>query len=171
MSYTLEQLATECRTTLESDAGPSGREIVRELVGQACSDTQFVATHFGDDNHEQRKLLFQDDKLGFCIFAHAYEGASDSQPHDHGPSWAIYGQARGETHMFDWRIVKTAEVGGKHGVAEVVQKYTLKPGDAYLYNEGDIHSPERADSTRLIRIEGVNMDHVKRSWYKPQRGS
>ena len=115
MSYTLETLAADCRTVLEADPGPSGREKIRDLVGLACADAKFVATHLGADNHEPRKLLYQDDKLGFCIFAHAYEGASDSQPHDHGPSWAIYGQAVGETHMFDWRIVEAAEVGGKPG--------------------------------------------------------
>ena len=145
-------------------------EKVRVLVSRACADSKFVQTQFGAENHEPRKLLYQDDKLGFCIFAHAYEGASELQPHDHGPSWAIYGQAMGETHMFDWRVVETAEVGGKPGVAEIVKTYTLQPGDACLYNEGDIHSPERKDSTRLIRIEGVNMDHVERSWYKPKSG-
>ena len=170
MSYTLESLAADCRTALTTDQGAAGREKVRELVGRVCADRQFVETHLGADNHEPRKLLYQDDKLGFCIFAHAYEGASDSQPHDHGPSWAIYGQATGETHMYDWRVIESAEVGGEPGVAEVVKTYSLKPGDAYLYNEGDIHSPERKDSTRLIRIEGVNMDHVKRSWYKPTSG-
>ena len=165
MSYTLETLASDCRAALTTDAGPAGREKVRELVSRACTDAQFVSTHLGADNHEPRKLLYQDDKLGFCIFAHAYEGASDSQPHDHGPSWAIYGQAIGETQMFDWRVI---EVGGKAGVAQTVKDYTLKPGDAHLYNVGDIHSPQRADSTRLIRVEGVNMDHVKRCWYKPK---
>lgn len=171
MSYTLKNLAHDCRTILQSDAGPSGREKVREFVSRACTDASFVATHLGNNNREPRTLLYQDDKLGFCIFAHAYEGASNSHPHDHGPSWAIYGQARGETHMFDWRVVEEAEIGGKHGVAAIVKNYTLKPGDAYLYNEGDIHSPERADSTRLIRVEGENMDHVKRSWYKAQKNT
>jgi hypothetical protein len=40
--------------------------------------------------------------------------------------------------------------------------YKLTPGMAYLYNEGDLHSPARVDSTRLIRIEGKNMEKVKR---------
>ena len=168
MGYTLETLAAECRAALDADDGNSGREQIRALVSRVCRDETFVHTHFGPENQDPRKLLYQDEKRGFCIFAHAYEGASDSQPHDHGPSWAIYGQAIGETHMFDWRVVEPAEVGGTPGVAQVVKTYTLVPGDAHLYNEGDIHSPERKDSTRLIRIEGTNMDHVKRSWYKPQ---
>ena len=27
-------------------------------------------------------------------------------PHDHGSSWAVYGQAEGETEMTDWDIIK-----------------------------------------------------------------
>ena len=30
----------------------------------------------------------------------------------------------------------------------------MKPGDAYLYDPGVLHSPERKGSTRLLRIEG-----------------
>ena len=70
--------------------------------------------------------------------------------------------------MYDWRIVEPAEIGGKPGVAEIVKTYTLQRGDAYLYNEGDVHSPGRMDSTRLIRIEGTNMEHVERCWYNPR---
>ena len=38
----------------------------------------------------------------------------------------------------------------------------LTPGIAHLYNEGDLHSPSRKDSTKLIRIEGINMEKVRR---------
>jgi hypothetical protein len=35
-----------------------------------------------------------------------------------------------------------------------------------LYNEGDLHSPRRDAATRLVRIEGTNLDLVKRLKYK-----
>jgi hypothetical protein len=31
-----------------------------------------------------------------------------------------------------------------------------------VYNEGDVHSPRRDGPTKLIRIEGTNMERVKR---------
>jgi hypothetical protein len=34
---------------------------------------------------------------------------------------------------------------------------------AHVYNEGDVHSPRRDGPTRLIRIEGRNMDTVGRA--------
>jgi len=44
----------------------------------------------------------------------------------------------------------------------VTRTYKLVPGSAHVYNEGDLHSPKRVDSTMLIRIEGRNMEKVKR---------
>ena len=55
---------------------------------------------------------------------------------------------------------------GKPGKARRTKDYTLKPGAAYLYNEGDLHSPRRAGTTRLIRIEGRNMEKVQRLPYE-----
>ena len=48
----------------------------------------------------------------------------------------------------------------------LVKEYALTPGDAYLYNEGDLHSPRREGSTRLIRIEGRNVEKIRRLAYE-----
>ena len=55
-------------------------------------DGEFVAKYIPEGTPE-RKVLYEDPELGFTILAHAYVGAKNSKPHDHGPSWAIYGQA------------------------------------------------------------------------------
>ena len=110
-------------------------------------------------------MLYEDPELGFCILGHVYHGAKDSNPHDHGPSWAIYGQAKGETVMTDYTPVARPS-DGRPGMARRVKDYTLKPSMAYLYNEGDLHSPRRYGPTRLIRIEGQNMDKVRRFPYE-----
>jgi hypothetical protein len=44
-------------------------------------------------------------------------------------------------------------------------RYALEPGMAYVYNEGNL-SARREGSTKLIRIEGTNMDKVKRLAYE-----
>ena len=113
----------------------------------------------------ERKILYEDPKLGFCILAHVYTGKKESNPHDHGPSWAIYGQARGETVMSDWALVEKA-APDKPGKVRLATSYTLKPGMAHVYNEGDLHSPRRDGPTRLIRIEGTNMEKVRRLAYE-----
>ena len=55
---------------------------------------------------------------------------------------------------------------GKPGRVEHVETYSLNPGDSRIYMKGDVHSPKRESSTKLIRLEGVNMDAVKRDWYE-----
>src|SRR5688572_4863331 len=107
MGYSLETFAAVCRDILEANPGPVGREKVCAVVKEVLADEDFVATHLTDDVPE-RKILYQDPDLGFCILAHNYHGAREAPPHDHGPSWAIYGQARGETIMNDWSLVEPA---------------------------------------------------------------
>lgn len=165
MAHTLEQFSTSCHRILEADSGPKGRQMVCELLQTLLKDEDFIATHLGDDVPE-RKVLYEDSDLGFCILAHVYQGARESQPHDHGPAWAIYGQARGVTEMTDWELVEAASED-KPGKVRQVKTYTLSPGMAYLYNVGDLHSPRRTGPTRLIRIEGMNMEKVRRLAYEP----
>jgi hypothetical protein len=164
MSYALKQFAAECHRILARDPGPEGRKQVCALLEKALKDEAFIAAHLGDGTPE-RKILYQDPQLGFCILAHAYEGVKQSKPHDHGPSWAVYGQARGETLMSDWTLVEPA-TETRSGKVRHLRSYSLKPGMARLYNEGDLHSPRREGPTRLIRVEGMDMDKVSRLAYE-----
>ena len=164
MTYTLERFAADCRLALERDPGLAGREEMRRHVSQACLDAEFVEAHLGPDNDSPRKVLHEDERLGFCILAHVHHGASESVPHDHGPSWAIYGQAAGITEMTEWRMVTPAQ-SGERGKVEPVRVYAMQPGDAQVYQEGELHSPRREGETRLIRIEGRNLDGVPRNFY------
>jgi len=161
MSYPLEQFAGDCRAALTEDPGPGGRERVRQCVARACRDPDFVASHLGQDNTVERKVIYQDPELGFCILAHVYAGPKTSDPHDHADAWAIYGQAEGVTQMTDWRVLERP-AGGRPGRVEAARSYRLEPGDAHVYQEGDVHSPRRDGPTRLIRVEGRNMDGVAR---------
>jgi len=160
MTATLQQFAAECRTILRSEPGPSGRRQICMRLEELLRSPEFVSQNL-DDQTPERQVLYEDPDLGFCVLAHSYKGPKDSPPHDHGPSWAIYGQAEGETEMTDYELVAGA-AEGKPGKARAVRTYKLTPGAAYLYNEGDLHSPRRRGPTRLIRIEGMNMDRIKR---------
>ena len=51
------------------------------------------------------------------------------------------------------------------GKAKFNHNYVMKVGDAYLYDTGVLHSPERKGATRLMRIEGINMSKVVRRPY------
>jgi hypothetical protein len=160
MGHTLEGFAARCRDILKAENNPAGRSKVCSLLQDALKDEAFVAKTL-DEATPERKILYEDPDLGFCILAHNYNGPKESAPHDHGPSWAIYGQAKGETSMSDWELLEPA-TPEKPGKVRKTRSYKLTPGAAHVYNEGDLHSPSRTDSTRLIRIEGTNMEKVKR---------
>jgi len=160
MPHTIEQFAAACHDILKAQNNPAGRSKVCTLLQEYLKDPQFVSTYIKDETPE-RKILYEDAEIGFCILAHHYRGAKTSGPHDHGPYWAIYGQATGETEMSDYSLVEAASAE-KTGKAKKTKTYKLTPGIAHVYNEGDLHSPKRVDSTKLIRIEGKNMEKVKR---------
>ncbi len=164
MAHTLESFAAECHDMLKAEPGPAGRVKVSNLLRNVLTDSAFVAKNI-DDTTPERKILYEDKELGFCILAHRYEGAKESPPHDHGPSWAIYGQAAGETEMSDYQLLEPA-APEKTGKVKKVRTYKLTPGIAHVYNEGDLHSPKRVAPTKLIRIEGINMEKVRRFKYQ-----
>ena len=164
MAITLESFAAQCHDILAADGGPAGREKVCELVRAALKDAEFVAANIRADGPE-RKIIYQDPELGFCILAHSYQDAKGSAPHDHGPTWAIYGQATGETEMTDWELVEPA-TDSKPGTVRFVRNYKLTPGMAFAYNPGDLHSPLRHGPTTLLRMEGLDVSKVGRRAYR-----
>jgi predicted metal-dependent enzyme (double-stranded beta helix superfamily) len=164
MSVTLDSFAEDVHRILKEDPSPTGREKVRNLVQEVLKDEKFVNSYV-NDNTPDRQVIYEDPEMGFCICAHVNREAREANPHDHGSSWAIYGQAFGETEMSDWEIIEPAAEGKPRKVRRA-RVYALKPGMAHLYNEGDVHSPKRVSATGLIRIEGQNTAKMKRLAYK-----
>jgi len=162
MAYTLEQLSSDIRAALQADPGPGGKEAICGLVSKALVDETFAARHLTAEQCKPRKVLYEDPELGFCICGHVYPDAAIGAPHDHGSSWAIYGLATGDTEMVDWRVVTPGD-GDKPTMVAPERRYVLKSGDAHFYDVGVVHSPNRQGLTKLIRIEGANLDHIKRS--------
>lgn len=164
MTYTLEQLARDLQAELSRASANACAENLCSLVSRALVDDDFVAAHLPDraEGEDPRELLYEDPDLGFCICGHVYEGAAESAPHDHGSSWAIYGQAEGTTEMTDWKIV---DVGAQDRPIRVTPErtYQLSRGDAHFYDVGAVHSPKRTSVTRLVRVEGANLDQIQRS--------
>ena len=164
MGFTLESFSADVQRILQADPGRGGRERVRDLVQEALKDEKFISTYI-NDNTADRQVIYEDPQLGFCVCAHVNREAREANPHDHGSSWAIYGQAFGETEMSDWEVIEAA-TEGTPGKVKRGRVYTLKPGMAHIYNEGDVHSPKRVAATGLLRIEGKNTTKLKRYSYK-----
>jgi predicted metal-dependent enzyme (double-stranded beta helix superfamily) len=163
MTHTIESFSRQTHDILLANPGPAGREQVRVLLEELVKDPAIAAQHLTDDQ-PQRLVLYQDPELGFAILGHVFKEARRTQPHDHGDSWAIYGQVAGETTMDGWEIVQPAEAETP-GKVKLRDSITLSPGAARVYNEGEIHSPRREGPAKLIRIEGnPNQTGPRHAW-------
>ena len=159
MPYTLEQLSSDIADVLRTDSGPGGKQAVCSLVSKALRDEAFVAQHLTAEQCKPRKVLYEDKELGFQVLAHVNDKARKSPPHDHGASWAIYGQATKHTDMIEW---ERASGDDKHAELKEVKRYRLNPGMAGIYQNGAIHSIDYPDRARFIRVTGTNLDRINR---------
>ena len=164
--YTLDQFIADCRATSAGSDRPAARKSV--LVWSACSRARFTARHCSNATPPGLHVLHDDPELGFQILAHIHEKARVSPPHDHGHSWAIYGQAMPYTDMTEFERVD----GGNGSKAElkVTKRYRLNPGEAGIYQDGTIHAIDYPDKSRFVRVTGTNLDKITRSRFDLKTG-
>ena len=161
MSYDLDQFISDCRTALTRDPGPDGREEVRAKLERLLENKDFVEEYCGDNVPRGLKVLYEDPDLKFQILAHINDRARVSPPHDHGASWAIYGQATKYTDMIEWEREDDGS-DPKHAKLRPAKKYRLTPGKAGIYQNGKIHSIDYPDYARFVRVTGTNLDNINR---------
>ena len=113
MAYTLDEFAADCRRILKADPGPAGRETVRKRLQDLLMNEDFVAANCGPSASVGANLLYEDPELGFQILAHIMDRDYAGGPHDHGDSWAIYGQAVKHTEMSEWKRTDDGSVPDK----------------------------------------------------------
>ena len=163
MSYTLEQLSTDIRNALKTDPGPAGKQVVCGLVSRALLDKEFVAKDLTADQCRPRKVLYEDPELGFCVCGHVYE--NPGARHAARPRLELGDlRPRRRRHRNDRLAHRQVRQRRKNPtLVEPERTYVLQQGDAHFYDVGVVHLPKRDGLTKLIRIEGKNLDHVKRS--------
>ncbi|MCF8475467.1 MAG: hypothetical protein K9G60_00420 [Pseudolabrys sp.] len=161
MPYEFDQFIADCRTSLTRDPGPAGREEVRGNLETLLANPHFIAGYCGDDQPRGLKLLYEDPELHFQVLAHINDKARVSPPHDHGESWAIYGQATKFTEMTEWEREDDGR-DPQHARLKPVKKYKLTPGQAGIYQDGAIHSIDYPDYARFVRVTGTNLDKINR---------
>ena len=161
MAYDLQDFIADCRAILARDGGPSGREEVRSRLERLLHNASFIREYCGEDAPRGLRVLYEDPELGFQILAHINDKARVSPPHDHGDSWAIYGQASHYTDMIEW---ERADDGADpaHAKLKEVKRYRLMPGEAGIYQDGKIHSIDYPDHARFVRVTGTNLDRIER---------
>jgi predicted metal-dependent enzyme (double-stranded beta helix superfamily) len=161
MAYGLDQFIADCKANLSGNPGPAGREQVRKDLERLLANPDFIRMYCGDDQPRGLKVLYEDPQLGFQVLAHINDKARISPPHDHGASWAIYGQATKYTDMTEWARDDDGH-DPKHAKLKPIKKYRLNPGMAGIYQDGAIHSIDYPDYARFVRVTGTNLDKINR---------
>ena len=168
MSYTLEEFGKDCHAALTGDPGPGGRQKIREKLELLLANPDFVQTHL-ESQGKGKTLLYHDPETDVYVMAHGTDqGDRKGKPHDHGASWAVYGQAIGTTEMTVW---ERTDDRSRDGVATVedINQFVLEPGKAALFDTGIIHSTAHPKPARWVRVTGTDLDTIERYAYDPDR--
>jgi predicted metal-dependent enzyme (double-stranded beta helix superfamily) len=169
MTYTLEAFTKDAKAALAADNSPAGRETVRVLLEKLLTNQQFVDQAVGPAAPMGTRKLYEDKDLGFVVLAHVNAKGHKSPPHDHGPSWAVYGQAVKYTDMSEYRRLDGGSDAGDARL-EKVKSYRLEPGHAGIYDVGAVHAIDYPEGSRFVRVTGRDLDYVKRLKYDMAAG-
>lgn len=162
MAYSFDQFCADCRQALKADPGPGGHETVRRNLEKLLADRDFVAAECGPDARPGIRTIYRDAETGFNVLVHVYEAGKTGPPHDHGRSWAVYGQAAEWTDMTLWT---RKDDGSQDGFAALEEERTfrLNPGEAGTFEVGQIHSIHFPDGARFVRVTGTDLDSIPTS--------
>lgn len=169
MSYDFDQFISDTRASLRCGSGLADLEQVRRGLGKLLANGAFVERTCGPNAAGGLHRLHVDDELGFEVLAHVNEKARRSPPHDHGRSWAIYGQAIGYTDMTEYRRVDDRS-DPEVAKLELIRRYRLNPGEVGIFAGNAIHAIDYPDKSRFIRVTGTNLDAIDRIAYDEQTG-
>lgn len=170
MSYSLDRFCQDARAALTANPGHEGRDIARGLLEKLLTDPEFVASTLGDDQPAGVQTLYEDPDLDFCVLAYRADADRTSPPHDHGSSWAIYGQAAKHTDMKVYDRVDGASGAGAAKL-EVSREFRLNPGMAGLFDVGDIHAIDHPKGARFVRVTGTDLNRVQRLRFDETQGT
>ncbi len=170
MSYTLEEFGTECVDAMGGMPGDDARGTIRQKLEALLRNPAFLAAWCGDDAEPGVRPIWVDPETGLRVMQHIYVDGKTSPPHDHGTSWAIYGQAVEWTDMTVWTRLDDAS---REGYAELKpgDKYRLDPGMAGVFHPGDIHQIHFPDGARFIRVTGTDLGTIDTSRFDPKTNS
>ena len=178
MSYSLGDFWDDTRAILLESDDRNGRENIRQKLELLLREAAFCAAYVGPDSDLGVSQIFEDPDLHFCVLAYNMAESRTSPPHDHGRSWAVYGQAAGYTDMTIWSAAGScdgkghAEGDGKGGGnIEPVRTFRLEPGQAGLFDVREIHSIQYPEGSKFVRVTGVDMSQETRRVFDLETGT
>jgi predicted metal-dependent enzyme (double-stranded beta helix superfamily) len=167
VAYTLEGFCGDARDALKQNSGPVGREAVCAKLVQLLKEEAFIAEYCGPNAKPGIQTIYRCPETGFNVLVHIYEKGKTGPPHDHGKSWAIYGQAVGKTIMTTWKRLDDGSQTGKASL-EKDKSFGLDPGMAGTFEIGDVHSIQICDGSKFIRVTGTDLNAIDTAVFNPE---
>ncbi len=160
MSYGIEEFHEDCRAAINPKTREANLEGVRSALENLLANKDFVTRHCGPDAAIGIHELHRDPKYGYILLAHVYAQGRTSPPHDHGASWAVYGQAIGWTDMTEYERLDDGVRAG-HADIRIARSYRLEPGKAGVFGPHKIHQIHFPDGARFIRVTGTDLATIE----------
>jgi predicted metal-dependent enzyme (double-stranded beta helix superfamily) len=170
LRYTLEEFYRDTRKALQEQPGPAARQTTRQNLERLLHNEEFLAQYCGPDAKPGIQTIHRCPDTGFNVLVHVYEKGKAGPPHDHGGSWAIYGQADGHTIMTTWKRTDDRSEEGRAKI-EKDKTFRLDPRMAGTFEPGEIHSIEISDGSRFVRVTGTDLNKIETLVFNPQAQS
>jgi hypothetical protein len=166
MTADLASFCTDTRQALQSLPLDQALARVAQALAALLRDPAFVAATFDETMPAGKRELYRDAATDFRVLAHVQPAGKGGAAHDHGPSWAVYGNARGRTDMTEYRRANAA--GDTHAVLQPQPPYSLHAGQARAFAPGTIHATAHPELAWVLRITGTDLDAAPR--YRFRKG-
>ncbi|MBI77142.1 MAG: hypothetical protein CMM53_05085 [Rhodospirillaceae bacterium] len=159
MASAFDQFCKDTQKVLKDHKGREGRKMVQLNLEKLLNSPEFVEAECGLDAKPGIRTIYRDKETGFNVLVHVYKDGKKGPPHDHGHSWAVYGQAMEWTDMTLW---KRKDDGTRAGFADLekLETFRLTPGKAGIFEVGEIHSIHFPDGARFVRVTGTDLDAI-----------
>ena len=157
MAYTLEAFCDDTREMLKKDSSRKGVESLIVNMERVIKDPQFIQQHFHDQVEYGVRSLYVDPELGFHVLGYRAEKDRTSPAHDHGDSWALYGQVRDYTDMVEYERTDDG-ADPQQAKLKIASEYRLNPGQAHLYWGTRLHSTFTPANCCYRRVAGTDLE-------------
>lgn len=97
MAYELANFCADARASLKAKPLAGALDDMAVNLRKLLANSDFVRETFKDDTPVGKRELFHDAETDFYVLAHVQEPGKKGNPHSHGNSWAIYGNAKAFT--------------------------------------------------------------------------
>ncbi len=161
MAQALQEFCSDARMILKAGASRAALEKVKASLACLLTDADFIKQQFADNAAIGLRRIYTDPDLGFEVLTYRWDKARNSQPHDHGDSWAIYGQVHEYTEMTEYERTDDRS-DPQRATLSAKSKYRLNPGQAGIYWGRELHSTATPVGACYVRVTGTDLENIPR---------